>query len=362
MDAVLKPNCLDEGLDDFLTSLLTQILYVSSASLVNLHLYSPDLQRGDRHLFAGDDGLLREAKELVAHGIQAGEPLIVTRLLARDRDCLPQVSRLREVGIEAVLVYPVQISPEHPLGRLIVFSRTPLDETMTKTIGAILENLVAVITLAIEAHNRAESERLLQLRWQDHGHRLRNHLSRILGRVGSMKREFPNAGFGRFEAQLEAFGKLTRVFEDTRRYFSDLPLSYLVESVITETVAAFDVGDRVSWSIDGRPVPDLSMRYLEAVAMVIGELATDSIKYAWLPGEVGEIHVNIQERTEDAGTFVVVYYSDDGQGLPIDFDPSTTNGTGLKLASEIAKGIGGKFELGRTVLGHGFSATLSFPV
>ncbi len=364
--ALLPPDCLEAGYEDFLLGLLARIFSLAGADVADLHLFSHDLSVSDRHFSVGDDGLLRLAKGLIAQGTGDGAPLIVPRLLETDRERLPELPHLQKYGVAAVLVYPLQVNPGQSLGRIVILSCTALDETLTANVGAFLEALVVQLTLAIEAHDRRDEARFLELRWAAHGHRLRSHLSAINGHLADLRRAGSgDASLMKLADQLGAFGTLTRLFEASRQYFANFPLSYLAESIIAETVTAFGAKGRVSWQIEGAPVPNLCLRDLEAMAIVLGELTLDSLKYAWLPGAVGTIHVSIEEKEEGEKTWVIVQYEDDGHGLLEDFDLATVSGTGLRLVGETLREIGGRVDLGEQFdpkrVAPGFSATLRFP-
>lgn len=364
--ALLPPNCLEAGYEQFLLALLARFYGLAGADVADLHLFSHDLSRADRHLSIGDDGLRSLARGLIAFGDIDGAPLIAARLLETDRERLPELPRLRAEGVSAVLVFSLQFGKEHQLGRIVVLSRDPLEEILTGTTAAFLEALAVQMTLAIEAHNRCTEARFLERRWADHGHRLRNHLAILWEGLDRLSRDYPeDKRLRRYTVELEAFGRLPRIFEDPRQYLANLPLSHLAESVIAKTIAAFGAKGRVSWQIEGASVPNLCLRDLEAMAIVLGELTTDSLKYAWPPDAVGTIHVSIEEKEDGGKTWIIVQYEDDGRGLPAGFDLAQSSGTGLRLVGETLKEIGGTFTLGdKPASGqpvHGLTATLRFP-
>lgn len=366
--SLLNPDCLDTGFDDFLHDLLGRVYAVSHADLAVLEIYPRGEGDKTRYLSFGDDTgrLLGLAKSLVTSGTGSGVPLIFPCLLGANVAAFPELPRLRKEGIEAVLVYLLQISPDKPLGRVVVLSTTKLEETLKNFNYSLLEAFAVQLTLVIEAHNRLEDIQFLELRRANHAHRLRSHLTHLCGRLGALRTDFPqDERLNRYVAELETFGKLTRLFEDPRRYFSDFPLSYLVESIAIETIKAFGAEDRVSWGIAGESVPNLNLRQLEAMAAAIGELTTNSLKYAWPRDEVGEIHVTLEEEKDERGcTWVVVRYADNGCDLPAEFDPGTTKGTGLRMVGVILQAIDGTISLCEKPLTmqlmHGFSATIRF--
>jgi len=78
--------------------------------------------------------------------------------------------------------------------------------------------------------------------------------------------------------------------------------------------------------------------------LIINELVTNSLKYAFPPGVAGEIHINLQR--ENNGRLALVV-SDNGAGLPSDFDFQKTDSLGLQLVSTLADQLEGTIQLER---------------
>lgn len=151
---LLKPDCLGAGFGDFLLDLLGRVYAVSCADVVNLEIYPREVGDESRHFSVGDDGLMGLAKNLIALGTGSGVPLIFPWLLGANVAAFPELPLLREKGVMAVLVYPLQISPDKSLGRVVILSSTALDETLTDLRYSFLESLAVQLTLAIEAFSR----------------------------------------------------------------------------------------------------------------------------------------------------------------------------------------------------------------
>lgn len=72
------------------------------------------------------------------------------------------------------------------------------------------------------------------------------------------------------------------------------------------------------------------------LAFIASELITNAIKYA-----KGKIVVGLQS----SGKIYVLSVSDDGPGLPKEFDPSAARGLGMKLISSLVRQIGGQLQI-----------------
>jgi two-component sensor histidine kinase len=83
--------------------------------------------------------------------------------------------------------------------------------------------------------------------------------------------------------------------------------------------------------------------------LIVNELVTNSVKHG-----ASRITVSlIREATEG----YVLTVTDDGTGLPADFDPASTPGFGMKVLSALAGELGGELRFGgaTSVSGANFS-------
>lgn len=88
------------------------------------------------------------------------------------------------------------------------------------------------------------------------------------------------------------------------------------------------------------------------LGFIASELITNSIKYA-----KGRIAVCLQKTPKE----YVLSISDDGPGLPQDFNPAATKGLGMKLIAALVKQIGGMLEFGKADHDQGTRISVRFP-
>ena len=80
--------------------------------------------------------------------------------------------------------------------------------------------------------------------------------------------------------------------------------------------------------------------------LVINELVTNSLKYAFPENKTGQISVSLKE---DADNMLVLTVSDNGVGIPDGIDLLNNGTLGLKLVGNLVQNqLGGKIELDRT--------------
>jgi two-component sensor histidine kinase len=89
------------------------------------------------------------------------------------------------------------------------------------------------------------------------------------------------------------------------------------------------------------------------IGLILNELITNSIKYAYPNGSAGEVRI----RLASGGGTAVLSVSDDGPGLPSGLNPETTESLGLQIVGMLAKQIGGKIRFESV---KGTSAELAF--
>jgi two-component sensor histidine kinase len=78
--------------------------------------------------------------------------------------------------------------------------------------------------------------------------------------------------------------------------------------------------------------------------LIVNELVSNSLKYAFPDGKQGQIHLSMRKNGNDHFTLVV---SDTGTGLPKDFDYRESPSLGLKLVHTLVDQLGGTIEVDR---------------
>ena len=87
-------------------------------------------------------------------------------------------------------------------------------------------------------------------------------------------------------------------------------------------------------------------------ALIVNELMTNSLKHAFPEGRRGFVRIRLT--SEEDGP-VKLEVSDDGIGLPMDFDARRGTSLGLQLVSDLARQVSGEL-----VAGPGSSFTVNF--
>lgn len=121
--------------------------------------------------------------------------------------------------------------------------------------------------------------------------------------------------------------------------YSSVDIDRYVRSLCDHLYEAYAIPrERIKLDITVEPIP-IAMQQAVPVALLLNELVSNSLKYAF-PGDAhGTIHVAIR-RLEGATVELLVY--DDGIGLPADFDIAASDTLGHTLVLGLSDQLGAK--------------------
>ena len=89
------------------------------------------------------------------------------------------------------------------------------------------------------------------------------------------------------------------------------------------------------------------------LGLIINELTSNSLKYAFPDGRNGEIHISVQKQNHTLS----ILFRDNGIGIPDDLDGRNTQSLGLRLVIALVDQLNGSIERDRTA-GTAFSIIL----
>jgi two-component sensor histidine kinase len=125
---------------------------------------------------------------------------------------------------------------------------------------------------------------------------------------------------------------------------------YLSESLDSVDIRAYIgyLAEAISKTIASRTVRissrssdlQLDANHALPLGLILNELLTNAIKYAYPPGAEGEIRIVL----EAADGKIRLSVADDGIGLPEGFDPMTAESMGMSLVTMLAKQLGGAIQ------------------
>lgn len=145
--------------------------------------------------------------------------------------------------------------------------------------------------------------------------------------------------------KLYGTGDLTRI---------DLP-SYL-QVIIRELLASYPrTGMNATLELALQPV-ELAIGQAVPVGLIINEILTNTLKFAFTPGFAGRPVIRVDMRTGEGNT-ISISIGDNGVGMPESVNPDTAGTLGLNMVSMLAQQLGAQISFDRT---GGTRFTLTF--
>ena len=132
-----------------------------------------------------------------------------------------------------------------------------------------------------------------------------------------------------------------------------IKISEYINTLVTDLFYSFNLSDgQIEIKMD---LEDIYLKIETAIpcGILINELVSNSLKYAFPNGRKGEIFVSLNSK--DDGYELIV--ADDGVGLPEELDYENTESLGLQLVNNLATQIDGTIELDKS---HGTKFIIDF--
>lgn len=120
--------------------------------------------------------------------------------------------------------------------------------------------------------------------------------------------------------------------------FTNVDMNDYLKLLIRQLSIAYDSGDRIRFSLDDGGVR-LSVSSAIPCGLIINELVTNAIKYAFPDGRSGKINVALHAVE---GGSLELRVADDGIGLPVDFDSEDSDSLGLTLVRLLVEQLHGE--------------------
>ena len=176
-------------------------------------------------------------------------------------------------------------------------------------------------------------------------HRIKNNMSTIISLL-DMQSHLPGSGEAA-PALRDAVSRVQsmRVLYD-KLYQSislvDMSIRFYLPPLVEEICSLFPgcESTRVETRVDDFIVP---VKVLSTLGIIVNELITNALKYAFPGGRKGTIRVSAAK----AGRTATLAVEDDGIGLPDGFDINASTGFGLGLVVMLVRQIGGTISTGR---------------
>ncbi len=129
--------------------------------------------------------------------------------------------------------------------------------------------------------------------------------------------------------------------------------SYLLD-LAHDTITAIDGNDKIKLDFTCTQSVFLPLDRAVPLALILSELITNAVKYAFVRKRTGTIQVIV----DGHGTDVSITISDDGIGLPTGFDPLQSQGLGMRIVTAVTRQVRGTLRVIDRPVGTAFLVTL----
>lgn len=193
-------------------------------------------------------------------------------------------------------------------------------------------------------------------------HRVKNNLQVIVSLMSLQAKHITEPEvLSMFEETQNRVMAIARIHE--RLYstddFATVHFGNYLKQLVRELVQFYGMADRVSVHVN---TADLALDIDQAIplALIGNELVCNAMKHAFPDGRQGSVTVNLQYGTSPEGRVSQeLSVSDDGVGLPADFDFATAGSMGIHLVRILSGQLQADVRICRT---RGTSVVVAFPV
>ena len=119
--------------------------------------------------------------------------------------------------------------------------------------------------------------------------------------------------------------------------------SEFLNTICSISETAYIRSSKLSIEVEAEPV-QLSGAHAIALGMLTHELITNALKHAYSDGVPG--HIKVILKHNDNG-IIELRFSDNGRGLPDNFQIETTSSLGMKIIASTVRQLGGNLEMNR---------------
>ncbi len=121
----------------------------------------------------------------------------------------------------------------------------------------------------------------------------------------------------------------------------DVDFSFFISKIILQLFTAYNINkDKISTKVNLSNV-SLNINLAIPIGLIINELLTNSMKYAFPDNRSGEITIDFKY---DQGKYTLII-ADDGVGFPDDYDHNNSKSLGLLLVNALTRQVQGKLAL-----------------
>ncbi|WP_265529624.1 GAF domain-containing protein [Sphingomicrobium marinum] len=223
------------------------------------------------------------------------------------------------------------------------FTASPIRDEASNTIGTIIE----VRNIADEKERAAELAEALRTKdilLHEVNHRVKNSLQVVTSLLTLQARKADDANLEK--SLQEARNRVAVIAAMHQRLYATSDHDHVdfgdyLADLAEEAMQSMSSSEHIELrtAIDRGIV--MNLRQAVPLALVVSELITNAIKYAYPPEKGGEVFIGLDNK----GDHVALCIKDDGVGLPDGFDPAKSDGLGMKIVTSLLRQVRGELSL-----------------
>jgi two-component sensor histidine kinase len=283
--------------------------------------------------------------------VLSGEPYVITSLA--DEPSLRDVAAgIRAAGVGGGILLPLK-QGSRVFGLLSLYSSIgeATGEEELKLLRELADDLAFGIGILRSNEQRLKADQALvtslaekEALLKEVHHRVKNNMQVIVSllRLESQRMNVPavKVVLGDLQNRILAMALLHEALYKSNN-FSRVDLSTYLRQLSTQLGRAVGRSEAIRFELDLAPaVIDLDQAV--PCGLILNELISNSLKHAFPGGRAGTIRVVLESEAQGVLRLRV---SDNGIGLPPDLDTKKGRSLGLQLVSDLARQLGGKFEI-----------------
>jgi len=246
-------------------------------------------------------------------------------------------SRDRQEDLEAVLAAGADDYLAKPVEEKLLLTRLKVAERMAST-------LMARVRMETQLK---ESLRDKETLIQEVHHRVKNNLQIVSSLLALQSQQVDDSKARDFFSESENRVQSISLIHEKLSLsdgLSSLDLSEYVNDLVRELFMSFGMpssGIRLSVEV---PEREMDIDALIPCGLIINELVSNALKYAFPTKADGSLHVGISSAADGLTELLV---RDNGPGLPVDMDIKKTRSLGLRLVNSLVKQLKGELVINR---------------
>jgi two-component sensor histidine kinase len=149
--------------------------------------------------------------------------------------------------------------------------------------------------------------------------------------------------------RLDAVGRLHRRLADS--HGASIEIADYLREIVEAVISSLSFAGTTELQFTCDPGCSVSPEQALSLGLILGELATNAVKYAHPAGVAGKVRVDCHRHQDET---IVLEISDDGVGLPEGLDPMKSGHMGFHFVRSLADQLGATIEFHSDCLGLRF--------